>query len=265
MKNKNGILAGMREDEMNGMPDLGLGTWALRGKHCEEVVEVAIKMGYRHIDTAELYENEREIGGALRNSNILRSELFIASKVSPENFDTIEESFNKSVQKLGLNYLDLYILHWPAIGMDIKKIFIGLVKLQSERKIRNIGVSNFNMDILKVALSVSRELGLKIHSNQIEFNPFVYPRELVEFCQKNNIKVVAYSPLAKGEVVKNSVLVKLGRKYGKTAAQISLRWLIQKGAAVIPKAGNIEHLRENMDIDFEILEEDIKLIDDLTI
>lgn len=249
------------------IPILGLGTWQLKKEDCVNTIKTAIKLGYRHIDTAEIYFNENEIGNAVRESKVKREELFIATKVWSMHltYKKVLKSFQKSIDKLKTNYIDLYLIHWPNRKIEIKETFRAFKELYSEGKIRSIGVSNFTVNHLKDALPVAKDLGIKIITNQVEFHPMLYQKELMEFCHKNKIIITAYSPLARGKILENEIINEIAGKYSKTPAQISLRWIIQKKLIAIPKATSEEHLRENMDIfDFNLNEDDMKKLDSIT-
>lgn len=249
----------------NKIPLLGLGTWKLKEETCVNIVEQAIKLGYKHIDTAEIYENENEIGRAI--SGFKREELFITSKVFSIPFsleyDKILQACEKSLSRLKTNYLDLYLIHWPRKSryFNYLKAF---KKLIDEGKIRAFGVSNFTINHLKDMIPVAENIGLKISMNQVEFHPLLYQKELLEFCKEKNILITAYSPLARGGVFENKIIQEIASKYNKTPGQISLRWILQKEMAAIPKASSEKHLIENLNIfDFILNKEDIKKIDNL--
>lgn len=237
----------------NKIPVLGIGTWSLRGIECIEVVRRSLELGYCHIDTAEMYKNESEIGKAIENAD--RSELFIVSKVWPDhlNYEGILRACNASLERLGLDYLDLYLIHWPKVGMNLRDIFKAFIKLKGMGKTKSIGVSNFNQDDLETALLISQEEGLKITVNQIEVNPGNFNGELIDYCREKGIIVVAYSPFDKGRALKLNVVKEISEKYGKTPAQIILRWLLYEGIVVIPKATSYEHLTDNLGVfDFDL-------------
>ncbi len=244
------------------LPVLGLGTWQLTGKECVESVRKALELGYRHIDTAEKYDNEDEIGEAIKN--FPRGEVFITSKVSAENLrhDRLIESFNASLARLKTGYLDLYLVHWPSRNIPIEETFGAFKQLMDSGKIRSAGVSNFFTHHLDHAMPAAQKLELKISVNQVEFHPLLHDRKLLEYCRAAAITLTAYSPLARGKALENGLIKEIAGKYGKTPAQISLRWEIQKGTAAIPKAGRSEHLEANINIfDFKIEEDDLKRID----
>lgn len=243
------------------MPVLGLGTWRLVGATCERIVSAALDLGYRHLDTAELYGNETEIGRAIRRTP--RNDLFLTSKVSSANLRTndVIRACIGSLERLGTNYLDLYLLHWPNDEIPIAETMEAMLYLVEEGMVRSVGVSNFDVGRLRAALEVAE---VPLCNDQVEYHPYRPRRELPEFCRTHDIALSAYSPLAEGRVFRDPTLTKIGHRYGKTAAQVSLRWLLQKGAAVIPKAGTVEHLRENMDMDgWQLTPQDLREIDNL--
>ena len=245
------------------MPVFGLGTGLLTGDTCTKAVKTAFKLGYNHIDTAEDYGNHREISIAIKN--FPRGKLFITSKVWHDNlrYDDVFTACKNTLRDLGVNYLDQCLVHWPNQNIPIKETFDALTKLYKDGKIKSVGVSNFTIRHLQDVIKITQ---IPVCVNQIEFHPLLYQKDLLNFCEKYNIKVTAYSPLARAEVFDNPLLKKLGKKYKKTAGQISLKWLLQKGVIVIPKASSKAHLTENLDIfDFELSEEDIDLIDNLRI
>ncbi|MCI0382206.1 MAG: aldo/keto reductase [Chlamydiae bacterium] len=244
---------------------LGLGTYELQGKECTELVKKALNLGYTHIDTAHAYENHRDIAKAIAGKD--RSSLFITSKffldfVDDSKIDkSIEESCDLALKELKTNYLDLYLIHWPNRNRPLEEILKSMQKLVANGKIRHAGVSNYTIHHLQDALDV----GLKIYANQVEFHPYLNQEDLLQFCNENGIKLIAYRPFGKGDLLKEEPKFNaIGKKYNKTGGQIVLRWLVQKGIAVIPKTTSISHLKENMAIfDFELKHEDMKLIDSL--
>ncbi len=241
------------------MPVLGLGTWELTGDACVETVRKAVELGYRHIDTAELYENEAQIGKALKGAD--REKLFITSKAASKHLapKAIFEACEGSLQKLGTDYLDLYLAHWPNDEMPIEQTMEAMQQLVDRGRVRSVGLSNFDVSRVDAALSVSP---VPICNLQIEYHPFTPREELPEFCRKHDIVITAYSPLARGRVFKDEILNEVAEKYGKSVAQTSLRWLVQKGHIVIPKSSSEVHLRDNMDIfDWSLAQEDMERID----
>ena len=243
------------------IPVLGLGTWRLAGKEATETVKKAIQIGYNHIDTAEMYGNEKQIGEAIKNFD--REKLFLTSKVWYENlnYQSVIHACKESLKKLRTDYLNLYLIHWPNPSIDMKETFLALKELYSEGLIKAVGVSNFTIRHLKQALPLCQSLSLPIVMNQVEFHPFLYQESLLNFCRKNNIYLTAYRPIAKGLVNENKIINQIAKKYQKTPVQITLRWLIQQDIIAIPKASSEKHLKENLDIfDFELDQSDIETI-----
>ena len=243
------------------IPVLGLGTWRLSGEETIEIVKKALKMGYKHIDTAERYGNEAEIGIAIEKFD--RDKLFLTSKVWYDHlhYQDILSACKDSLKKLRTDYLDLYLVHWPNPFIDMKETFQALKELYSKGMIKWVGVSNFTMRHLKKALPICESLSLPIIINQVEFHPFLYQGDLLNFCRKNHILLTAYRPIAKGLVNENSIIRQIAEKYQKTPAQVTLKWFIQQEIIAIPKASSEEHLRENIDIfDFKLEDLDFQKI-----
>ncbi|AJF62018.1 TPA: aldo/keto reductase [Candidatus Woesearchaeota archaeon] len=238
------------------IPQIGLGTWQLAGQTCGNAVKSALKLGYRHIDTAEIYGNQREIGKAIKG--FPRKELFITSKVWHGNlrYNDVLKAYENTISELQTDYLDLYLIHWPNRRIPISETFRALKKLYDEKKVRAVGISNFTIAHIEEALKHA-EIPLVV--NQVEFHPFLYQKELLDYCTKKGIKVTAYSPIARGAVFRNDTIIRIAEKYKKTAAQVSLRWLLEQDMVVIPKASTEQHLKENMDVfDFKLNDEDRK-------
>ena len=241
------------------IPIFGLGTYKLTGLKCIDAVNSALKIGYTHIDTAEYYQNETEIGVAIKN--IDRSKLFITSKVMPSNlkYDDVIKSCKNSLSKLGTKYLDLYLIHWPSFTIPLTESFKAFEELVKRSFVKSIGISNFTTKLVDEAVTISK---IPIATNQVEFHPLLYQKGLFEMCKVNNIAITAYCPIARGKVNGSQIIVKLSNKYNKSPSQISLKWLIQKGIIAIPKASSLEHLKENYNIfDFKISTDDMNLID----
>jgi 2,5-diketo-D-gluconate reductase B len=234
------------------IPILGLGTWDLRGKVCSRIVEQALRLGYRHVDTAQSYDNEREVGEGIRASGVSREQLFLTTKVWWTNFASgaLEKSVAESLARLKLPYVDLLLLHWPNAAVPLKESFDALHKVKSEGLTRHIGISNFTVALVEEAISVASD---PIVNNQIEMHPFIDQRKVIAACSKRGISITAYSPIARGAVTKNDTINKIGKAHGKTAAQVSLRYLVQQGVIAIPATTRVERLSENFDIfDFEL-------------
>ena len=244
------------------MPIFGLGTWNLNGKTAYNAIIGALDLGYRLIDTAMIYGNEREIGKALIDSNLPREEIFITSKVwnTDQGYEATLKAFNQSLKRLMLKYLDLYLIHWPATPLR-NESWKALEKIYDEGLVKSIGVSNFTIRHIKELLTTA---SIKPVVNQFELSPFLYQKTLVDYCQESDIVVEAYSPLTRGRRLNSEILNKLSSKYNKSAAQILLRWALQHNVIVIPKSSSKNHLIENKEIfDFSIQESDMNILDNL--
>jgi diketogulonate reductase-like aldo/keto reductase len=245
------------------MPVLGLGVYkAKEGREVIESVHHALDAGYRHIDTASFYENESGVGEAIKSSKIPREEIFVTTKVwnDDQGFKETLKAFDKSLEKLGLDFIDLYLIHWPVPGKYVET-WKALEKLYSEGKVKAIGVSNFLEHQLKDILN---DCNIKPMVLQNEFHPRLVQQSLLDFCKRNQIQYEAWSPLMRGEVFKNPLLKELAKKYGKTVAQLVIRWDLQKGVVTIPKSVHRDRIFENADVfDFGISEEDMRQIDAL--
>ena len=246
------------------VPEIGLGTYKLIGKAGEQIIKMALSMGYRHLDTAQDYKNETEVGNAIKQSHVKRDELFVTTKVDRNNLEP-EKLLKKSEQSLldlDLEYVDLLLIHWPNDEVDIEQTMEAMLSFRDQGKALNIGVSNFPMKLLK---EVNEEFAAPIFCNQVEYHPLLGQFDLLDYASENDLMVTAYSPLGQGSIVDNPLLMNLGEKYGKTSAQIALRWLVEQEQVVtIPKASSKEHLEQNIDIyDFSLDDEDFYAIDDL--
>ena len=248
------------------MPLLGLGVYDMYGKDAEQAVSWALEMGYRLIDTAAMYNNEKEIGNAIRASGIPREEIFLTTKVhnDEQGFDKTLKAFDASLKKLGCDYIDLYLVHWP-LSKTRRKTWKALESLykteQNEAKgrVRAIGVANYLEPFLK-ELDTYSEIVPAV--NQVEFSPYLYLKDLLELCQSKQIQLQAYTPLVRGERMKDAKLVALANQYNKTPAQIILRWALQHRVSTIPKSSSQHRLKENFDVfDFNINQEDMLKMD----
>ena len=229
------------------IPLVGLGTWDLRGRTCARVVEQALRLGYRHIDTAEMYDNEREIGEGLRASGVPRNEVFVTTKIWPSHFAPREllRAAKESLVKLRLSEVDLLLLHWPNPHVPLAETLGALGGVKEAGMARHIGVSNFNIALLDEATSLSAG---PLVCNQFEMHPFLDQSKLVAACRAKGMAAVAYSPIARGNAKNDAVLVRIGQEHGKTAAQVCLRYLVQQDVVVIPRTSKIERLEENLSI-----------------
>lgn len=238
------------------IPRLGLGTYNINEINIlKDVINEGINIGYRHIDTASFYKNEEGIGNAIKESSIDRKELFITDKVwnSDQGYEKTLKAFKKSVKNLKTDYLDLYLIHWPQKLSN--ETWKALEWLYKEGYVRAIGVSNFSINHLKNLIETAEILPA---INQIEFHPRLVQEQLMEFCQKYNIKIEAWSPLMRGLVFQISILKEIAKKYNKTVSQIVLRWNLQMNIITIPKTTTLSRIKENADIfDFEIEKEDM--------
>jgi len=258
-----GIKSKIKLNNGTQMPLLGFGTYKLKpGKTTYDTVSAALKLGYRHIDTAKYYGNEESVGRAIRDSGIPREEIWVTTKLWPSDALHMEKAFDKSFKKLDIGYIDLYLIHWPVPGI-VKKVWANLEKLYADSgKIKAIGVSNHSVGQLKCILDTST---IKPVVNQIKCSPYNYNPEMYNYCRQNNIVMEAYSPLTQGKKLNDPKLTEIAKKYGKTSAQILLRWCIQKEIPAIPKSIHTERIKENMDIfDFELINEDIVNLDNLS-
>lgn len=249
---------------LNGirMPRLGLGVWKSKeGPETENAVAAALQAGYRLIDTAALYENEASVGRAVRASGLPREEVFVTTKVwnSEQGYDSTLKAFRTSLEKLGLDYVDLYLVHWPVPG-KYKETYRALETLYEEGKVKAIGVSNFLVHHLEDLMGSCR---IKPMVNQVEMHPLLTRKPLLEFCKREGIQAESWRPLMKGSF-DIPLLQELSAKYGKTPAQILIRWHLQLGVVTIPKSARAERIRENADLfDFKLSREDMARIDEL--
>src|SRR6202790_2072374 len=228
------------------LPRLGLGTFRMQGEVCRAAVESALGLGYRHIDTAEMYGNEEAIGAAIAAAGVARADLHVTTKVWNENLapDAIRRAFDASLKKLRLDHVDLYLVHWPSKNMNLPAIFETLMKLQQEGRTRAIGVANFSAALLK---TVVEEIKAPIACNQVEYHVMLDQTPVRKYLAAKSIPLVAYCPLAQGRAASDETLMAIGRKHGASAAQVALKWLLdQDGVAAIPKASRRESQKANL-------------------
>ncbi len=241
------------------IPLLGLGTYNIRGKDVDSAVSYALEAGYRHFDTAKSYYNEKEIGRAIKNSAIPREELFITTKLdnNDHGFNEAIIALEKSLTLLEMDYIDLYLIHWPSNGKRIET-WKAFEDLQKKGLIKSIGVSNFTAKHLQELIDNCEVVPAV---NQFEFSPFVYQKDIADYCKENSIRIEAYSPIVRNHKSDDKDVKTISRKYGKTPAQILLRWSLQHDAIVIPKSSNKERIIENSQIfDFELSDDDMAIL-----
>jgi diketogulonate reductase-like aldo/keto reductase len=229
------------------IPLLGLGTRDLRGRTCARMVEAALRLGYRHIDTAEMYDNEREVGEGLHASGIKRGEVFVTTKVWPSHFapHDLERAARDSLKRLRLREVDLLLLHWPNPQIPLADTLGALCKVKRDGLARHIGVSNFTVKLVEEAVRLASE---PLMCNQIECHPFLDQSKVIAACRKHDMAVVAYSPIARGSAHNDKVLARIGGAHGKTAAQVCLRYLVQQDIVVIPRTSKEKRLAENASV-----------------
>jgi len=243
------------------MPWLGLGVWRVEeGPTVEQSVAAAIANGYRSIDTAAVYGNEAGVGKAVRESGVKREELFITTKVwnADQGYDSTLRAYEASLERLGLDYVDLYLVHWPVKG-KYRETWKALVKLYEDKRVRAIGVSNHQIHHLN---DIIEDTGVVPAVNQVECHPLLSQKPLLAYCNEKGIRLEAWSPLMQGNNLDHPTLVSLAKKYNKTPAQIVIRWDLQNGIVTIPKSTKEARIKENADVfDFELSAEDVQAID----
>ena len=245
------------------IPSIGLGTCELRGRKCRRVVREALEVGYRHIDTAAMYENESEVGSGIVDSGVDRKEVLLTTKINTieVNNEGIVDAFHKSLSDLKTDYVDLLLIHWPTFSTSLGDMLEIMYGIKESQKARAIGVSNFNTTLLNECARLGFE---DIYCNQVEYHPFLSQEILLKKMNEMDVIPVAYCPICRGDVAKDSVIIELSEKYNKTPAQVTLRWLIQQQSVAIPKTAKLERLKENIDIyDFEIDDQDMTRIHSL--
>ena len=241
------------------VPSLGLGTWRLSGEECRRAVERALALGYRHIDTAQMYRNEDEVGKGMQSSGVDREEVFLTTKVWPSDFSygRVIETTRGSLKSLHTDRVDLLLMHWPSRSVPLEETLGAMRELQEEGSVRHIGVSNFPPSMVEDAARHA-----EIFCNQVEYHPYEAQDELLEQAKEMDYLLTAYRPLSKGTILDDVTLREIGETHGKTPAQVALRWLIQQEKVVaIPKATSEDHLRSNFDVfDFELSDEEMERV-----
>lgn len=248
------------------IPKIGLGTWQLGGERCREIVETALALGYRSFDTAQMYDNEAKVGAGLLagvgQMGVDRDELWVTTKLGLENLtrDRVHKSSHESLKHLALDHIDLLLVHWPSDRVPLRETLEAMMELVDEGLVRYVGTSNFPLGMLEEALSMA-----PILANQVEYHPFLAQDRMRALCEHHDVCLTAYSPLALGRVANDDTLRAIGERYGKSAAQVALRWLTQqRTVATIPKASSEAHLRANLDVfDFELGAEDARAVEAL--
>jgi 2,5-diketo-D-gluconate reductase B len=234
------------------IPLLGLGTWDIRGDVCKRVVEQALRYGYRHVDTAQAYENEREVGEGIRKSGVPREQIFLTTKVWYTNLAPADvlRSTRESLARLKLDYVDLLLVHWPNSSVPLDQTIAAMCKAKRDGMTKHIGISNFTTALIDQAVQYSTE---PIATNQVELHPYLDQSKVIAACAANGISVTAYSPIARGKAGGEPVLEKIGKAHKKSEAQVCLRYLVQQGIIAIPRTSKVERLSENSEIfDFEL-------------
>lgn len=234
------------------IPLLGLGTWDVRGDVCRRIVQQAIALGYRHIDTAQAYENEREVGEGIRNSGLQREQLFVTTKVWWTQLAPADllRATRESLARLKLDYVDLLLIHWPNPSVPLDQTIAALCKAKRDGMTKHVGVSNFTTELIGQAVQYSSE---PIATNQVEMHPFLDQSKVIAACKARGISVTAYSPIVRGQAGHDPVLAKMGHAHSRSVAQICLRYLVQQGVVAIPRTSKVERLSENSGIfDFQL-------------
>jgi len=244
------------------LPVLGFGVWQLTPEECQKSVEEAFKVGYRHIDTADAYGNHQAVGEAIKNSGLKREEFFITTKVRRDNQGKIgvEESVDRFLEELGIEYIDLLLIHWPNRDFSIEETLKAMDEAKKAGKIRAIGISNFN----KKHIEEARAVGVEIDNNQVELHPTFQQKELRQYLKENNITVTSYSTNGRGEDLNLPEVKELAEKYNKTPYQIILNWAVAQDIICIPRSSKLERVKENFEIfDFELSAEDMEIMNNI--
>ncbi len=248
------------------LPEIGLGTWDLRGHECTKVVRLALDLGYRHIDTAHLYENHEAVAEGIkgndRNGIYITSKLALSEQVDPHKPElSVEKACHRALKELKTDYLDLYLIHAPDRTFPLEAIFGAMEKLVAQKKVRRVGVSNYTVHHLQDL----EKAGYRPFANQVEFHPYLNQQALLDYCDAHEIKLISYRPFGKGKLLsEESLFSRIGARHGKSGAQVILRWLVQKEIPVIPKASSERHLKDNLEVfDFSLTREEMAQLDGL--
>jgi diketogulonate reductase-like aldo/keto reductase len=245
------------------IPRLGLGVYqSPPGQVTQKAVEYALKIGYRHIDTARIYNNESDVGAALRKSGVKREDVFITTKLwnSDHGYESALRACDESLKRLGLKYLDLYLIHWPVPELR-NESWTALTKLLKDGKVRSIGVSNYTIQHLTELLEDAEVVPMV---NQVEFSPFLYQKQLLDYCEQNKIQLEAYSPLTQGTKLNHPRIQEIAKKHNKTPAQVLIRWSLQHNLVTIPKSVREERIKENSQVfDYNLTPDDMRVLDSL--
>ena len=245
------------------IPALGFGTWQLREEACVSAVETALSCGYRHIDTARMYGNEKAVGHGLRGSGLKRDDVFVTTKVWRDDISSgaLERSAEASLRDLGLDAVDLLLIHWPNAAIPLKDSIAALCNARRRGLARNIGVSNFSVALLNEAAALSSE---PLVANQCEYHPRLDQSAVIAACRRHRLASVSYSPLGKGDMLAEPVITDIARRVARKPSQVVLRWHVQQGVATIPRSGSPAHIRDNFDVfDFALSDADMAAISGL--
>lgn len=246
----------MQVVEANGarIPAIGLGTMTLKGDACVEIVSAALGIGYRHLDTAQMYGNEAEVGQGLKASRVPRADVFLTTKVWHSNLAPadVERTVDESLKKLGLPFVDLLLIHWPNPAVPLADTIGALCRVAADGRARHLGVANFTVAMVEEAVRLAT---VPLVTNQVEVHPYIDQHRLIDTCRRHGLSVTAYCPLARGGVPSDPVLQRIGAAHGKTASQVALRWLVQQGLVAIPRTAHAARLPENLAVfDFALTE-----------
>lgn len=256
----------MHTVEANGasIPAIGLGTWTLTGEHCSEIVAEGLRLGYRSVDTAQMYGNEAAVGTGLAASGVARGEIFLTSKIWPDcaASGVLERTAEERLRLLGVDCLDLLLIHWPARDVPVGETMAALAAVKRAGLTRHIGISNYTVRLIEEAVAACPE---PLVTNQVEYHPFLSQRAVIEACRRHGLSLTAYCPIARGKVFDDPVIGAIARRHGRTAAQVTLRWLIQQdGVIAIPRTATPARLGENLAVsDFTLSDDDMAAISGL--